>query len=57
MKRAIYHKDTRTTEYVELTQEEIDELNNLPEPEVIITQDEINCDLDYRVSMVELGLL
>jgi len=57
MKRAIYHKDTGTTEYVELTEEEIDELNNLPEPEVIITQDEINCDLDYRVSMVELGLL
>jgi len=57
MKKAIYNKDTRTTEYVELTEEEIDELNNLPEPEVIITQDEINCDLDYRVSMVELGLL
>jgi len=57
MKRAIYHKETGAVEYVDLTQEEIDELNNLPEPEVIITQDEINCDLDYRVSMVELGLL
>lgn len=57
MKKAIYHKDTRTVEYVDLTPEEVEELNNLPVPEPVITQDEINCDMDYRLSMVELGLL
>jgi len=57
MKRAIYHKETKEVEYVELTAEEVEELNNRPQPEPFISQDEINCDLDYRVSMVELGLL
>ena len=57
MKKAIYNKETKEVEYVELTPEEVEELNNLPVPEPVITQDEINCDMDYRLSMLELGLV
>jgi len=52
MKRAIYHKDTRTVEYVDLTQEEIDKA----EAEAVVAQKQTElaelkqqlADTDYK---------
>lgn len=47
------------TEWIEdMTQEEIDELNNQPvEPRTEELQIEYNIDLDYRLSLIEMGLV
>lgn len=53
MKKAIYDKNTRRLVYIEMEECEI----AVQEPTIPeITQDEINCDLDYRISCLELGL-
>ena len=59
MKRAIYHKETGTVEYVELTQEEIDELNNMqPSTEEQISElKQQLTDTDYKAIKYAEGLL
>ena len=55
------NKIMRLAPYVELVIENevlVDVIETeRPEPEVVITQDEINVDFDYRLCMLELGLV
>lgn len=56
MKKAIYNKGK--VMYVEMSEEEIKQIKEqevIAEP--VISQDEINCDLDFRLSLIELGLV
>lgn len=55
----LYRAKWTGTEWIEdMTQKEIDELNRRPtkEPSFEETQIEYNVDLDYRVSLIEMGL-
>ena len=59
MKKAIYNKDTRTTEYVELTEEEINSLNDIqPTAEEQIRELKIQLEnTDYKAIKYAEGLL
>ena len=59
MKRAIYHKETGTVEYVELTPEEINSLNDIqPTAEEQIRELKIQLEnTDYKAIKYAEGLL
>lgn len=56
---SLYRPRWTGTEWIEdMSQEEIDELKNRPkEPSFEELQLEYNVDLDYRISLIEMGLV